>query len=74
MTTGRHGVRRGVGAGHVDDRGYRYGAHAGNPASDRVRAVRQVASRAKNAEECAQLLEMLGLQPSEGRVSSERAS
>jgi hypothetical protein len=74
VTTGRHGVRRGVGAGHVDDRGYRYGAFAGNPEADRRRAVRQVASRSKNADECAWLLAMLGLAASEGQVSSECAS
>ncbi len=64
---------RGVGRAHVDDRGYRFGAHAGNPASERLRAARVVASRAYDADECAALLAMLGLSVQDG-LSSERPS
>lgn len=57
---------RGVGAGHVDDRGYGVGAAAKGTAVDRRRAVRAVASMSDSAEECAEILAALGLQPSEG--------
>lgn len=64
---------RGVGAGHVDDRGRGSGAAAGNTAAERRRAVRAVAAVAVNADECAELLAMLGLDAQDG-VSAERAS
>lgn len=57
---------RGVGAGHVDDRGHGIGAATGNRADERHRAVRAVASMSDSAEECAEFLAALGLQASEG--------
>lgn len=59
---------RGVGAGHVDDRGHGFGTCATRE-GDRARAVRVVASMSVSAEECALLLDQLGLDPSEGVVS-----
>lgn len=60
---------RGVGAGHVDDRGYGVGAAATITAQTRCRAVRQVAMLSRDAGECARVLDQLGLAPAEG-VSS----
>lgn len=65
MTIGKHGVRRGVGSGHVDDRGYGYGT-CRSGVSERARAVRAVAAMSGSAAECAVLLAMLGLSPQEG--------
>lgn len=52
--------------------------HTGNQSSDsqqdeldtvlRAQAVRSVASSARDAEDCAMLLDMLGLDPSEARA------
>jgi hypothetical protein len=58
--------RRGVGAGHVDDRGYGNGAAAGNTPQDRRRAVRAVAHHAHNASEAVLFLSMLDLTAGEG--------
>jgi hypothetical protein len=66
MGLSRQGVRRGVGAGHVDDRGYGSGAAAGNTAVDRGRAVRAVAHHARDAAEAEVFLSMLGLTAGEG--------
>ncbi len=65
--------RRGVAAGHVDDRGHGNGAFAGCTAEQRRRAVRAVAAAAVDADECAEMLAMLGLSAHEGS-SVERAS
>jgi hypothetical protein len=65
VTTGKHGVRPGVGSGHVDDRGYGYGTCT-TTAAVRARAVRAVASMSDSAEECAELLAALGLDAQEG--------
>lgn len=65
-------VRRGSRAGDLDDRGYGVGASTGNGGGERRLAVRQVASMSRDADDCARLLEVLGLQASEG--SLERAS
>lgn len=66
--------RVGVGASDVEDRGYGVGAAAALEASERRRAVRAVASMSTDAEDCARLLAQLGLEPSEGVSSVERAS
>lgn len=59
--------RRGVGAGHVDDRAYGVGAAAALTTAYRRRAVRFVAGSARDAEDAALLLQALGLDASEGR-------
>lgn len=51
----------------VHDAGLTVGAAAGNPPTERSRAVRMVASHSVNAVECAELLAALGLVPAEGR-------
>ena len=60
-------------AGQVHDVGQTVGAAAGNPAVERARAVWTVASMSGSAEECADLLAMLGLSVQDV-LSSERAS
>lgn len=62
------------GAGQVHDAGQTVGAAAGNPAFDRARAVRTVAAMSGSAEECADLLAMLGLSAQDGVSPVERAS
>lgn len=59
--------RRGVGAGHVDDRAYGAGAAAALTTEYRRRAVRVVASEALGAGDAAKILSMLGLDAAEGR-------
>lgn len=67
--------KRGVGAGHVDDRGYGVGAATRIEVEKRRRAVRAVAAGAVDAVDCARLLDMLGLDAQESVASSaERAS
>lgn len=61
------------GAGQVHDGGQTVGAAAGNPAAVRARAVWTVAAMSASAEECADLLAMLGLSVQDV-LSSERAS
>ena len=58
---------RGVGAGHVDDRGYGSGAAARLAVEQRRRAVRFVAGSARDAGDAALLLSILGLDALEGR-------
>ena len=65
---------RGVGAGHVDDRGHGVGASSGNSAVDRRRAVRFVAGAARDAGDAALLLAALGLDPAQGRDEETAAS
>jgi len=65
---------RGVGAGHVDDRGYVVGAGAKGSVSERRRAARFVASSARDAGDAALLLEALGLAPAEGRDGTEKVA
>lgn len=43
----------------------------GNPPEQRRRAARQIAGRAENAAECAELLAMLGLTPEDARRPQE---
>jgi hypothetical protein len=43
----------------------------GNPPEQRRRAARHVASRADNAEQCAELLDMLGLRADDGLAPEE---
>lgn len=74
MTVGSQGVRRGVGAGHVDDRGYGSGAAAGNTADARRRAVRFIASAAWDAGDAARILEALGLTAAEGQINEGTAA
>jgi hypothetical protein len=50
--------------------------HAGNtepdnPPEERAAAVRAVASNSVDAADCAELLEMLGLDPGEGRATCQ---
>lgn len=61
------------GAGQVHDCGQTVGAAAGNPAGERARAVWTVAAMSGSAEECADLLGMLGLSVQDV-LSVERAS
>lgn len=72
MTVGKQGVRRGVGAGHVDDRGYGTGAGAGNTQAVRSAAVRSVASLAQDAGDCEQILNALGLNAWEGMTKGDQ--
>lgn len=58
---------RGVGAGHVDDRGYGSGAAAALTVEYRRKAVRFVAGSARDAGDAALILEALGLTALEGR-------
>jgi len=74
MTIGKHGVRRGVGAGHVDDRGYGNGAGVKGSVVERRRAARYVASSARDAGDAAKLLQALGLTVDEGRSGTETAA
>ena len=67
-------VRRGSRAGDLDDRGYGVGAATGNAATERCRAVRQVASMSRDADDCAALLDQLGLSPVEGVSSAASAT
>lgn len=66
--------RRGVGAGHVDDRAYGVGAAAALTAAYRRNAVRFVAGSARDAEDPALLLSILGLEPVEGRDGTEKVA
>jgi hypothetical protein len=43
----------------------------GNPPEQRRRAARHIASRADNAEQCAELLDMLGLRADDGLAPEE---
>ena len=57
---------------HVRGRALTRIRHAGdtepdNPPDERAAAVRTVAANSIDADDCAQLLEMLGLDPGEGR-------
>lgn len=61
MVAGAYGV------GLVDDNGQMAGSHRGNPASERSRAVRQLAMLAHNPQDARELLDALGLQASEGK-------
>lgn len=74
MTFGKQGVRRGVGAGHVDDRGYGVGAGRKGSAVERCRAVRQLAMLATDAADAAELLAALGLTAVEGRDGTEKVA
>ena len=74
MTVNKQGVARGVGAGHVDDRGYGTGAAAGNTVVERRLAVRAVAAAAWDAEDAARLLELLGLDAAEGKINEGTAA
>jgi hypothetical protein len=60
-TAGRRGVR----AGHVDDRGHGVGAAGGNTTEERRRAVRAVLASAADADDARLLLDMLGLDVAE---------
>lgn len=62
--------KRGVAAGHVDDRGHGNGAAAGCTPEQRRRAVRAVAAGALDAVDCVRLLDQLGLDPSEAKEGS----
>lgn len=65
-TTGR----RGVGAGHVDDRGYGSGAAAALAVEQRRRAARFVLGSARDAGDAALLLQALGLDLEEARTGT----
>lgn len=68
-------ARRGVGSGHVDDRGHGVGAATDLSMEQRRRAVRAVAALCRDAADCARLLDQLGLDAQEGVGSArERAS
>jgi hypothetical protein len=54
-----------------DTKNYQLGIPRDNSPAERHRAVRFLASRANDAEDLGQLLEMLGLQAEEGRHSPE---
>jgi hypothetical protein len=59
---------RGLGAGHVDDRGHGVGAGAKGSATERRRAARYVAGVVSaGRRDAALLLSMLGLEAVEGR-------
>jgi hypothetical protein len=58
---------RGLGAGHVDDRGHGVGAGAKGSAVERRRAARYVLGSARDAGDAALLLAALGLKAIEGR-------
>jgi hypothetical protein len=65
---------RGLGAGHVDDRGYGSGAAAKLTAEYRRRATRFVLGSARDAGDAALLLEALGLAAVEGRDGTEKVA
>jgi hypothetical protein len=67
-------ARPGVRAGDLDDRGWSVGAARDVEAGQRRRAVRFVASAARDAGDAAMLLAMLGLEAVEGRGSEETAA
>ncbi|HEX6344441.1 hypothetical protein [Umezawaea sp.] len=50
----------------------RVGAEFGVPRAERARAVRVVAAVASNADECREVLTMLGLDPREARAVPDR--
>lgn len=62
----------GMSAAQMDDAALTAGAHRGNPANERARAVRAVAAMSDNAAECVEILDMLGLDPSTD-LKGERA-
>lgn len=57
----------GMGTGHVDDQGLTAGARTPAVAGLRRRAVRRLATAARDAEDLVGLLGMLGLNPKEGK-------
>lgn len=65
---------RGVGAGHVDDRGHGVGAGAKGSVVERRRAARFVAGSARDAGDAALLLAALGLEAVEGRDGTEKVA
>lgn len=63
----------GMSAAQMDDAALTAGAHRGSPASERSRAVRQLAMLATDAEDARTLLEQLGLAAVEGKRTEQVA-
>lgn len=64
MSTRDYG--HGISTGHVHDAGRTTGAAAGSQPWQRTRAVRVVAANARDATECACMLDILGLTAADG--------
>jgi hypothetical protein len=61
------------GAGQVTDCGRTVGAAAGNTSSVRSAAVRVVCGQARDAGDAAAILDLLGLEPVEGKRTEQVA-